>query len=155
MSDLQSKYNRILIFIPIFFVLYFPRRYQFLFLSLLPFEKKNILQRRVITTKLSTARRAGVHAWMGYQIRIPHVVLNNFFLFLPFFSPSISMAILVTTELPVFCHVFFYFCTILFKSFRHVCIHLWSIYLQYCIDNSEMLCLNSPEISCLLVVQNS
>ena len=35
----------------------------------------------------------------------------------------------------------FYLSTILFKSFRHVRhvrIHLWSIYLQLCINNSEM-----------------
>jgi len=49
---------------------------------------------------------------------------------------------------------FFYLPTILFKSFHHVHIHLWSIYmyLQHCINNSETCHSNSPQFSCLLIV---
>lgn len=121
----------------LFFVLYFPRRYQWFFPFFVNFwEKKITLQHRVIVPEgqqriLSAQSYLAlfnvVHAWMGYQIRLRHV---KCFFFL-FFSFSLDSDV---SKLPVMYNVFFLFINYFVKISLHcVCIHFWRIHLQYCI----------------------
>ena len=68
------------------------------------------------------------------------------------FCSSLSKVILLTAELPVLCNVYS-------SIYQVFCLSHWAMsafifYLQYCTNSSEKRRSNSPEFSCLLIVQN-
>ena len=147
LSDQQTSYNRILIFILSFSFFIFPGDIgDFLILFYLFRETYYPIprgQRGVSSALQSKALFGGVPEFRFCD--------NAFYLFLFFsFQGDISNC---WTPSVVLC-LSLYFSTILFKSLRHVCIHLWSIYLQWFLSNSTTLRWNSRQFPCVLIVQN-